>query len=56
MARKQKVRFHRGDRKPKSDKEYDTLTYKVKMKKKGRKICMASCRKTYKQCCCRILF
>ena len=37
MPKKQKVRFHRGDRKPKSDKEYDTLSYKVKMKKKGRK-------------------
>ena len=38
MPKKQRVRFHRGDRKPKSDKEYDTLSYKVKMKKKGRKI------------------
>jgi len=38
MAKKQKVRFHRGDRKPKSDKEYNDLSYKVKMKKKGRKI------------------
>ena len=37
MPKKQRVRFHRGDRKPKSDKEYDTLSYKVKMKKKGRK-------------------
>ena len=37
MPKKQKVRFHRGDRKPKSDKEYDTLSYKVKMKKRGRK-------------------
>ena len=34
MPKKQRVRFHRGDRKPKSDKEYDTLSYKVKMKKK----------------------
>ena len=32
-AKKQKVRFHKGDRKPKSDKEYDTLSYKIKMKK-----------------------
>ena len=38
MPKKQKVRFHRGDRKPKSDKEYNDLSYKVKMKKKGRKI------------------
>ena len=38
MAKKQKVRFHSGDRKPKSDKEYNDLSYKVKMKKKGRKI------------------
>ena len=38
MPKKQKVRFHRGDRKPKSDKEYGDLSYKVKMKKRGRKI------------------
>ena len=38
MPKKQRVRFHKGDRKPKSDKEYDQLSYKVKMKKKGRKI------------------
>ena len=38
MPKKQKVRFHRGDRKPKSDKEYNDLSYKVKMKKKGRRI------------------
>ena len=38
MPKKQKVRFHKGDRKPKADKEYDQLSYKVKMKKKGRKI------------------
>ena len=38
MPRKQKVRFHKGDRKPKSDKEYNDLSYKVKMRKKGRKI------------------
>tara|TARA_B110000967_G_scaffold62938_1_gene64779 strand:- start:99 stop:362 length:264 start_codon:yes stop_codon:yes gene_type:complete len=38
MPKKQKVRFHRGDRKPKSDKEYGELSYKVKMKKRGRKI------------------
>ena len=38
MPRKQKVRFHRGDRRPKSDKDYEQLSYKVKMKKKGRKI------------------
>ena len=36
MPKKQKVRFHKGDRKPKSDKEYDQLSYKVKMKKRGR--------------------
>ena len=38
MPKKQKVRFYNGDRKPKSDKEYNDLSYKVKMKKKGRKI------------------
>ena len=38
MPRKQKVRFHKGDRKPKSDKEYNDLSYKVKMRKRGRKI------------------
>ena len=38
MPKKQIVRFHRGDRKPKSDKEYGELSYKVKMKKRGRKI------------------
>ena len=38
MPKKQKVRFHKGDKKPKSDKEYNDLSYKVKMKKKGRKI------------------
>ena len=38
MPKKQKVRFHKGDRKPKSDNEYNDLSYKVKMKKKGRKI------------------
>jgi hypothetical protein len=38
MPKKQKVRFHKGDRKPKSDKEYNDLSYKVKMKKKGRRI------------------
>jgi len=38
MPKKQKVRFHKGDRKPKSDKEYNDLSYKVKMRKRGRKI------------------
>jgi hypothetical protein len=38
MPKKQKVRFHRGDRKPRSDKEYTDLSYKVKMRKRGRKI------------------
>ena len=38
MPKKQKVRFYKGDRKPKADREYDQLSYKVKMKKKGRKI------------------
>lgn len=38
MTKKQKVRFHKGDRKPRSDKEYGDLSYEVKMKKKGRKI------------------
>ena len=35
MPKKQKVRFHKGDRKPKPDNEYGDLSYKVKMKKKG---------------------
>ena len=38
MAKKQKVRFHKGDRRPKHDKEYDQLSYEKKMKKKGSKI------------------
>jgi hypothetical protein len=38
MPKKQKVRFHKGDRKPKPDKEYGDLSYKVKMRKRGRKI------------------
>ena len=38
MPKKQKVRFHKGDRKPRSDKEYGDLSYKVKMRKRGRKI------------------
>ena len=38
MKKKQKVRFHRGDRKPRSDSDYGTLSYEYKMKKKGRKI------------------
>mgnify|MGYP001243543718 CR=1 FL=1 len=32
MAKKQKVRFHKGDRKPRSDKEYGDLSYEVKMR------------------------
>ena len=38
MTKKQKVKFHRGDRRPKADSEYAKLTYSTKMKKKGRKI------------------
>ena len=38
MVKTQKVRFHKGDRKPRSDKEYGDLSYKVKMRKRGRKI------------------
>ena len=38
MPKKQKVRFHKGDSRPKPDIEYDKLTYTVKMKKRGRKI------------------
>ena len=38
MAKKQKVRFYKGDRRPKHDKEYDKLSYEKKMKKIGRKI------------------
>ena len=38
MPKKQKVRFHKGDRKPRSDKEYGDLSYEVKMRKRGRKI------------------
>ena len=36
--KKQKVRFHKGDRRPKHDKEYDNLSYEKKMKKKGSKL------------------
>jgi hypothetical protein len=36
--KKQKVKFHRGDRRPKQDNEYDKLSYSTKMKKKGKKI------------------
>ena len=36
--KKQKVKFHRGDRRPKHDNEYDKLSYTTKMKKKGKKI------------------
>jgi len=38
MAKKQKVKFHKGDRRPKPDSEYGNLTYRKRMKKKGRKI------------------
>lgn len=36
--KKQKVRFHRGDRRPRQDKDYAVLSYEVKIKKTGRKI------------------
>lgn len=36
--KKQKVRFHRGDRRPRHDKDYAVLSYEVKIKKTGRKI------------------
>ena len=49
MPKKQKVRFHKGDRKPKSDKEYDQLSYKVKIKKKGRKILWQVIEKPHKK-------
>jgi hypothetical protein len=38
MPKKQKVRFHRSDRRPRHDKDYAVLSYEVKMKKRGRKI------------------
>ena len=38
MTKKQKVRFHKGDRRPRHDTDYETLSYNVKMKKRGRKI------------------
>jgi hypothetical protein len=38
MAKKQKVRFHRSDRRPRHDKDYAVLSYEVKMKKRDRKI------------------
>jgi len=38
MNKKQKVKFHKGDRRPKHDDEYDKLSYVTKMKKKGKKI------------------
>jgi hypothetical protein len=36
MTKKQKVKFHRNDRRPRS--QYPILSYKTKMKKKGHKI------------------
>jgi len=38
MPRKQKVKFHKGDRRPKSNSEYIKLKYTVDMVKKRRKI------------------
>ena len=38
MPKKQKVRFQKGDKRPKADKDYDKLSYSKKMVKKGRKI------------------
>jgi N-acetylneuraminic acid mutarotase len=38
MAKKQKVKFHRGDRRPKHDKEYHKLSYFKRMKKKKKSI------------------
>jgi hypothetical protein len=38
MTKKQKVRFQRNDRRPRHDKDYDVLSYEVKMKKRGRNI------------------
>ena len=38
MPKKQKVRFQKGDKRPKADKDYDKLSYSKKMVKRGRKI------------------
>jgi hypothetical protein len=38
MPKKQKVRFHKGDRRPKSDNDYSTLFYKKRMIKRGKDI------------------
>jgi hypothetical protein len=38
MPKKQKVKFHRGDRRPRPDSENVSLTYRKRMKKKGHKI------------------
>ena len=38
MAKKQKVRFSKGDKRPKADSEYVRLSYSKKMVKRGRKI------------------
>ena len=38
MAKKQRVKFHKGDRRPRKDDDYDNLSYEKKMRKKGRKI------------------
>ena len=38
MAKKQKVSFSRGDKRPKADSEYGKLSYTKKMVKRGRKI------------------
>ena len=52
MTKKQKVRFHKGDRRPKHDKEYDKLSYEKKMKKIGRKIIWQVFELPTKKSCC----
>jgi len=38
MSKKQKVKFHKGDRRPRNDEDYPNLTYRKKMIKKGNNI------------------
>ena len=38
MPKKQRVKFHKGDRRPRNDKDYPELKYRKRMVKKGKEI------------------
>ena len=38
MPKKQRVRFHKGDRRPRNDKDYPELSYRKRMIKRGKEI------------------